>query len=69
MKKVIVILVMMVSFVGLSQEKPKKNKEVVFKVNGNCEMCEKTYRKSSFFGKRRKKCRLAFRPSRYSFNY
>lgn len=48
MKKLIAILVMMISLVGLSQEKPNKNAKVEFKVNGNCEMCEKRIEKAAF---------------------
>lgn len=48
MKKIVVVLVMLVSLVGLAQEKPNKNKKVEFKVNGNCEMCEKRIEKAAF---------------------
>ncbi|MEZ4852742.1 heavy-metal-associated domain-containing protein [Flavobacterium sp.] len=48
MKKITLILVMMISFVGLAQEKKSKKKEIVFKVNGNCEMCEKRIEKAAF---------------------
>lgn len=47
-KKIVLILVMMISFVGLAQEKKSKNKKVEFKVNGNCEMCEKRIEKAAF---------------------
>ena len=52
MKKL--ILVLMISFVGISVQaqentiKKSKNKEVIIKVNGNCEMCEKRIEKAAF---------------------
>ncbi len=48
MKKIIAIAIMIVSFAGFAQEKKSKNKEIVFKVNGNCEMCEKRIEKAAF---------------------
>lgn len=47
MKKIVLILVMMISFLTFGQEK-KKSKEYVFKVKGNCEMCEKRIEKAAF---------------------
>lgn len=48
MKKFVLILTMLVSFAGMAQEKPNKNKKAEFKVNGNCEMCEKRIEKAAF---------------------
>lgn len=45
------ILIVLVSLIGISvqaQEKKSKNKKVEFKVNGNCEMCEKRIEKAAF---------------------
>ena len=48
MKKIIVIvLVSLFSMTSLAQEKQSKNKKVVFKVTGNCEMCEKRIEKAA----------------------
>jgi mercuric ion binding protein len=52
MKKL--ILVMLISFVGFSVQaqdkalKKSKNKEVIIKALGNCEMCEKRIEKAAF---------------------
>ena len=52
MKKL--ILVMLISFVGISVQaqekaiKKSKNKEVIIKASGNCEMCEKRIEKAAF---------------------
>lgn len=48
MKKVITILVIMISFVTIAQEKKDKNKKAEFSVNGNCGMCEKRIEKAAF---------------------
>ena len=48
MKKIVAILLMMISFVTVAQEKKSKNKKAEFKVNGNCEMCEKRIEKAAF---------------------
>ncbi|WP_445711365.1 heavy-metal-associated domain-containing protein [Flavobacterium sp.] len=49
MKKIImVLLVGLFSLVSFSQEKKSKNKQVSFKVTGNCEMCEKKIEKAAF---------------------
>ena len=45
------ILIVLVSLIGISvqaQEKKSKNKKVVFKVAGNCGMCEKRIEKAAF---------------------
>ncbi|WP_338376335.1 metal transporter [uncultured Flavobacterium sp.] len=52
MKKL--ILVLLLSFAGLSMNaqdkavKKSKNKEVIIKASGNCEMCEKRIEKAAF---------------------
>ena len=52
MKKL--ILVMLILFVGISVQaqdkvvKKSKNKEVIIKASGNCEMCEKRIEKAAF---------------------
>ena len=52
MKKI--ILVMLISFIGISVQaqekvvKKSKNKEVIIKAAGNCEMCEKRIEKAAF---------------------
>ncbi len=52
MKKL--ILVLLISFVGFSVQaqektvKKSKNKEVIIKASGNCEMCEKRIEKAAF---------------------
>lgn len=48
MKKLILILVVMLSIVSIAQEKKSKNKKAQFNVNGNCEMCEKRIEKAAF---------------------
>lgn len=48
MKKIVAILLMMISLVTVAQEKKSKNKKAEFKVNGNCEMCEKRIEKAAF---------------------
>ncbi len=48
MKKIITILVVMISFVTVAQEKKDKNKKAEFSVNGNCGMCEKRIEKAAF---------------------
>lgn len=48
MKKLILILVVMLSIVSIAQEKKSKNKKAQFSVNGNCEMCEKRIEKAAF---------------------
>lgn len=48
MKKIILILVVMLSIVSIAQEKKSKNKKAQFNVNGNCEMCEKRIEKAAF---------------------
>ncbi len=48
MKKIITILVVMISFVTVAQEKKDKNKKAEFNVNGNCGMCEKRIEKAAF---------------------
>jgi copper chaperone CopZ len=45
------ILIVLVSLIGISvqaQEKKSKNKKVVIKVAGNCDMCEKRIEKAAF---------------------
>ena len=52
MKKI--ILVLLVSLIGISVQaqekavKKSKNKEVIIKASGNCEMCEKRIEKAAF---------------------
>lgn len=52
MKKIILVLLM--SIVGIAAQaqeksvKKSKNKEVIIKVSGNCEMCEKRIEKAAF---------------------
>lgn len=48
MKKLILILVVMLSIMSIAQEKKSKNKKAQFNVNGNCEMCEKRIEKAAF---------------------
>ena len=42
------LLVGLVSLASFSQEKKSKNKKVILKVAGNCEMCEKRIEKAAF---------------------
>jgi periplasmic mercuric ion binding protein len=46
MKKVIVVLIMFLSFVMVAQEK-LKNKKAEFEVSGNCDMCKKRIEKAA----------------------
>jgi copper chaperone CopZ len=49
MKKLVVfVLVCLFSLTVVAQEKKSKNKKVVIKVAGNCEMCEKRIEKAAF---------------------
>jgi len=49
MKKIIVlVLVSIFSLTAVAQEKKSKNKKVIIKVAGNCEMCEKRIEKAAF---------------------
>ena len=49
MKKLVVLfLVGIFSVSMMAQEKKNKNKSITFKVNGNCEMCEKRIEKAAF---------------------
>lgn len=45
---IIAILVAFLSISTVAQERKSKNKKVVFKVAGNCEMCEKRIEKAAF---------------------
>ena len=45
---IILILVAFLSISAVAQETKSKNKKVVFKVAGNCEMCEKRIEKAAF---------------------
>lgn len=47
MKKVLFIMLLLTSVLGVAQGK-NKNKEVVLKVSGNCKMCEKRIEKAAF---------------------
>jgi copper chaperone CopZ len=47
-KLVILFLVGIFSTSMIAQEKKAKNKEVIMKVMGNCEMCEKRIEKAAF---------------------
>lgn len=46
-KKIILILMLMVGFITLAQEKKNKNAEYDIEVNGNCEMCKKRIEKAA----------------------
>ena len=49
MKKIVVlVLVSIFSLTAVAQEKKSKNKKVIIKVAGNCEMCEKRIEKAAF---------------------
>jgi copper chaperone CopZ len=49
MKKIMVlVLVSLFSLTAMAQEKKSKNKKVIIKVAGNCEMCEKRIEKAAF---------------------
>lgn len=49
MKKIVMLLLVgLVSLASFSQEKKSKNKKVILKVAGNCEMCEKRIEKAAF---------------------
>jgi mercuric ion binding protein len=45
---IIIILVAFLSISAVAQDAKSKNKKVVFKVVGNCEMCEKRIEKAAF---------------------
>jgi len=45
---IVLVLVAFVSLNSVAQDKPSKNKKVVFKVSGNCGMCEKRIEKATF---------------------
>jgi copper chaperone CopZ len=45
---IIVLLVAFLSISAVAQDAKSKNKKVVFKVVGNCEMCEKRIEKAAF---------------------
>ena len=47
-KLILVLLASLFSFTMIAQEKKSKNKEVIIKVAGNCEMCEKRIEKAAF---------------------
>jgi periplasmic mercuric ion binding protein len=48
MKKTILILMLLIGFSTLAQEKKNKNAKYNIEVNGNCEMCKKRIEKAAF---------------------
>jgi len=47
MKNIIVMLMLMIGFTTLAQEKKNKNAKYTVEVNGNCEMCQKRIQKAA----------------------
>lgn len=47
MKKIVLMLMMMIGFTSLAQEKKNKNAKYTVEVNGNCEMCQKRIQKAA----------------------
>lgn len=48
MKKFFLMLMLMVGFTSLAQDKKNKNAKFDVEVNGNCEMCKKRIEKAAF---------------------
>jgi periplasmic mercuric ion binding protein len=48
MRYVFLMLLMMVGFTGMAQQKKNKNAKYNVEVNGNCEMCKKRIEKAAF---------------------
>lgn len=48
MKNIVLMLILMVGFTSLAQEKKNKNAKYDVEVNGNCEMCKKRIEKAAF---------------------
>lgn len=47
MKKIVMLLMLMIGFSTLAQEKKNKNAKYSVEVNGNCEMCQKRIQKAA----------------------
>ncbi len=47
MKKIVMLLMLMIGFSTLAQEKKNKNAKYGVEVNGNCEMCQKRIQKAA----------------------
>lgn len=47
MKNIIVMIMLMIGFTTLAQEKKNKNAKYTVEVNGNCEMCQKRIQKAA----------------------
>ncbi|WP_136668495.1 heavy-metal-associated domain-containing protein [Flavobacterium sp. H122] len=48
MKNIVLLLMLMIGFTTLAQEKKSKNAKYEVEVNGNCEMCKKRIEKAAF---------------------
>lgn len=48
MKKLLLILLCMISITAFAQEKKNKNAKADIEVNGNCDMCKKRIEKAAF---------------------
>lgn len=48
MKNIVLMLMLMIGFTSLAQEKKNKNAKFNVEVNGNCEMCKKRIEKAAF---------------------
>ncbi len=48
MKKILLLLVLAISFAGNAQQKKNKNAKQSIEVNGNCEQCKKRIEKAAF---------------------
>ena len=48
MRNVILMLMFMISFAGIAQQKKNKNAKYNVEVNGNCEMCKKRIEKAAY---------------------
>jgi mercuric ion binding protein len=48
MKNIVLVMMLMIGFTTLAQEKKNKNAKYNVEVNGNCEMCKKRIEKAAF---------------------
>ena len=48
MKNLVLLLMLLIGFTGMAQQKKNKNAKYSVEVNGNCEMCKKRIEKAAF---------------------